>query len=110
AVVGRGFPWKVNHATFVLAPTGLALSTSGTLYVAQTLGNHITAIPNALTRTTPIVDGTSTLTKGGALDSPLGLVMAPNGDLIATNGNNGSAVEISPQGHQVATATLVHNG
>src|SRR6202040_4204800 len=48
AVVGRGFPWKVNHATFVLAPTGLALSTSGTLYVAQTLGNHITAIPNAL--------------------------------------------------------------
>jgi hypothetical protein len=36
--------------------------------------------------------------------------MAPNGDLIATNGNNGVATEISPQGRQVATATLVPNG
>jgi hypothetical protein len=78
--------------------------------VLQTLGNHITVIPNALTRTTSIVDGKSTLTKGGALNSPLGLAIAPNGDLIATNGNNGVAVEISPQGHQVASATLVHNG
>jgi hypothetical protein len=36
--------------------------------------------------------------------------MAPNGDLIATNGNNGVATEITPQGHQIATATLVPNG
>jgi hypothetical protein len=109
-IVGRGFPWKVDHATFVLAPTGLALSTSGTLYVAQTLGDRITAIPNALTRATSIVDGTSTLTRGGALNSPLGLLVAPNGDLLATNGGNGAIVEISPQGHQVATAALVRNG
>jgi len=109
-IVGTGFPWKVNHATFVLAPTGVALSHSGTLYVAQTLGNHITAIPNALTRSTAVKDGTSTLTKGGALNSPLGLIMAPNGDLIATNANNGVATEVTPHGHQVATATLVPNG
>jgi hypothetical protein len=109
-IVGRGFPWKVNHATFILAPTGLALSASGTLYVVQTLGNTITSIPKALTRTSSVLYGTSTLTRGGALSAPLGLVLAPNGDLIATNGNNGIAVEISPQGHQVATATLVPNG
>jgi hypothetical protein len=109
-IVGTGFPWQVDHATFVLAPTGLALSTSGTLYVAQTLGNHITAIPNALARETPVKDGTSTLAKGGALNAPLGLVMAPNGDLIATNGDDGVAVELTPQGRQVATATLVPNG
>jgi hypothetical protein len=109
-IVGTGSPWKVNHATFVLAPTGLALSRAGTLYVAQTLGNHITAIPHALTRSTSVKDGTSTLTKGGGLNSPLGLVIAPNGDLIATNANNGVATEITPQGHQIATATLVPNG
>jgi hypothetical protein len=64
-IVGTGFPWQVNHATFVLAPTGLAVSNAGTLYVGQTLGNHITAIPDALTRSTPVKDGTSTLTKNG---------------------------------------------
>jgi len=109
-VVGSGFPWLVNHATFVLAPTGVAISASGTLYVVETIGNHITVIPNALSRTTPVKDRSNTLTKGGALNAPLGLLMAPNGDLIAVNGNNGIAVEISPSGHQVATATLVPNG
>jgi hypothetical protein len=109
-VVGSNFAWQVNHATFMLSPTGLAVSTSGTLYVVETIGNHITAIPNALARTTPVKDRSSTLTKGGALNAPLGLLAAPNGDLIAVNGNNGRAVEISPQGHQVATATLVPNG
>ena len=109
-VVGTGFAWQVNHATFVLGPTGLALGTNGTLYVAQTLGSHVTAIPDALTRSSPIADGTSTLTSGGHLDAPLGLTLAPNGDVIAVNGNNGNAVEITPAGQQIAAATLVPNG
>jgi predicted lipoprotein with Yx(FWY)xxD motif len=109
-VVGTGFAWQVNHATFVLGPTGLALGTNGTLYVAQTLGSHITAIPDALTRSAPITDGTSTLTSGGHLDAPLGLMLAPNGNVIAVNGNNGNAVEMTPAGQQIASATLVPNG
>jgi len=109
-VVGTGFAWQVNHATFMLGPTGLAVGGNGTLYVAQTLGNHITAIPDALTRTAPIADGTSTLTSGGRLDAPLGMTLAPNGDVIAVNGNNGNAVEITPAGRQIAAATLVPNG
>ncbi len=109
-IIGTGFAWKVNHDTFVLGPTGLALGTNDTLYVAQTLGSHITAIPNASTRTSPIVDGASTLTSGGFLDAPLGMTLAPNGDVIATNGNNGNAVEITPQGKQIARTTLVRNG
>ena len=36
--------------------------------------------------------------------------MAPNGDLIATNGNDGNAVEISTAGHQVGKRTLVPKG
>jgi len=108
--IGTGFFWKGNKAAFVLAPTGLALSRTGTLYVAETPSNHITAIHDALTRTTPIRDGSSTLFSGGGLDAPLGMTMTPNGDVLVVNGNDGNAVEITPQGKQVATTTLVKNG
>ena len=50
------------------------------------------------------------LSAGGALNAPLGMTIAPNGDLIVVNGNNGNAVEITPAGHQVATRTLIKNG
>lgn len=109
-VVGSRFKWQVNNPTFMLGPTGLALSKTGVLYVAQTLGSHVTAIPNALNRTTPVTDSSSILSRGGGLNEPLGAVMAPNGDLLVTNGGNGNIVEITPQGRQVATRTLVHNG
>jgi predicted lipoprotein with Yx(FWY)xxD motif len=109
-LVGTAFPWEVNKPTFVLGPTGVALGSNGVLYVAQTLGNHITAIPDALTRTSPVADGSSTLTSGGFLNAPLGMVIAPNGDLIVTNGNDGNIVEITPQGRQIAKITLVKNG
>ena len=74
------------------------------------MGSRITKIPNAMTRTTAVADGTNTLSSGGGLNGPLGLVAAPNGDVIALNGNDGNAVEISPQGKQVAKVTLVANG
>jgi sugar lactone lactonase YvrE len=109
-LVGTAFPWEVNKATFVLGPTGLALGSNGVLYVAETLDNQITAIPDALTRTTPIADGSSTLTSGGALNAPLGMVLAPNGDLLVTNGSDGNIVEITPQGRQIAKLALVRNG
>jgi len=54
--------------------------------------------------------GAEVLTAGGSLSGPLGLTAAPDGDLIAVNGNNGNAVEISPGGRQVATVTLVPHG
>ena len=108
--IATGLFWKANKAAFVLAPTGLALGHNGTLYVAETPSNHITAIPDALTRVKPVKDGTSTLVTGGALNAPLGMTMAPNGDLIVMNGDDGTAVEVSPQGKQVATRELLHNG
>ena len=54
--------------------------------------------------------GAGDLTSGGALNGPLGLTIAPNGDLIAVNGNDGRAIEITPTGHQTATVTLVPHG
>ncbi len=110
AVIGTDFPWRANKAALVLAPTGLALGGNGTLYVDDTLTNSVSAIPQALTRASAITAAAGTLSTGGALDAPLGMTLAPNGDLVVVNGNNGNAVEITPSGRQVATRTLIKNG
>jgi hypothetical protein len=47
-----------------------------------------------------------TVSSGGALDGPLGMVSAPNGDLLAANGGNGNIVEITPFGRQVASPQI----
>jgi hypothetical protein len=109
-VVGSGYPWQANKAAVVLAPTGLTLGHNGTLYVADTQTNTISAIPQATTRTTAQAATAGLLSAGGALDAPLGMTLAPNGNLIVVNGNNGNAVEITPAGHQLTTRTLVKNG
>jgi hypothetical protein len=110
AVIGTDFPWRANKAALILAPTGLALGGNGTLYVDDTLTNSVSAIPGALTRTSAITAAGGNLSAGGALDAPLGMTLAPNGDLVVVNGNNGDAVEITPAGKQVATKTLIKNG
>jgi hypothetical protein len=109
-VIGTNFPWRANKAALILAPTGLALSGNGTLYVDDTLTDGVSAIPHALTRTTAVTATGSTLSAGGALDGPLGMTLAPNGDLVVVNGNNGDAVEITPAGKQLATRALIKNG
>jgi hypothetical protein len=109
-VVGGGYPWRADKAALVLAPTGLALGHNGTLYVANTQTNTISAIPQATTRTTAQAATAGLLSAGGALDAPLGMTLAPNGDLVVVNGNNGNAVEITPAGRQLTTKTLVKNG
>jgi hypothetical protein len=109
-VIGAHYPWRANKAALVLAPTGLALSRNGTLYVADTLTNTISAIPHALTRGNAMQATAAAISIGGALSAPLGMTLAPNGDLVVVNGNNGDAVEITPQGRQLATKTLVKNG
>ena len=78
--------------------------------MADTLTNTVSAIPQALNRTTPVAATASTLSAGGGLDAPLGMTLAPNGDLVVVNGNNGDAVEITPAGRQLTTRTLVKNG
>jgi hypothetical protein len=109
-IVGSGFPWRQDKAALVQGPTGLALGRGGTLYVASTTSSSISAITHALSRTSPISSGHAVLTSGGALNGPLGLTAVPDGDLIAVNGNNGNAVEITPNGRQVATVALAPHG
>ena len=109
-VIGTDFPWRANKAALILAPTGLALGGNGTLYVDDTLTNSVSAIPQALTRTSAITAVAGNLSTGGALHAPLGMTIAPNGDLVVVNGNNGNAVEITPAGKQILTKTLIKNG
>jgi hypothetical protein len=109
-VIGTHFPWRANKAALILAPTGLALGGDGTLYVDDTLTNSVSAIPRALTRTSAITAIQANLSAGGALHAPLGMTIAPNGDLIVVNGGNGNAVEITPAGKQILTKTLIKNG
>jgi hypothetical protein len=102
-VIGSGFAEELNSSALVLGPTGVALSQDGTLYVSDTVDNRLAVIPFAWRRSTPVPDGGQTLTSGGSLNSPLGMTLAPNGDLITVNAGDGNAVETTPSGQQVAT-------
>jgi hypothetical protein len=97
-VIANGFPERTDPAALVVGPTGVALGRDGTLYVADTQGNRIAAVPDALTRQTPLGGGGSTIAVGGYLAGPLGLTIAPNGDILTANANDGNMVETTPAG------------
>ena len=99
--VATGFPEELNSSALVLGPTGVALEPDGTLYVADTVQSRIAAIPFATSRFFPASGGGFTVSQGGSLNAPLGLAVAPGGDLITVNGNDGNAVEVTPFGMQV---------
>jgi hypothetical protein len=104
-VIASGIPWRDDPEALVVGPTGVALANNGTLYLADTEGNRITAIPQALTRTTAAADGGTTVTSGGKLKQPLGLTLAPNGDILTSNAGDGNIVETTPAGQQLIAQT-----
>ncbi len=95
-VIGEGFGEQADKGVFVIGPTGLALGADGTLYVSDAIGNRITAIADAATRSSSAGTGRE-VTKDGLLKRPLALAMTPGGHLLVTNGLNGQVVEIDPQ-------------
>jgi hypothetical protein len=97
-VIANGFPERTDPAALVIGPTGVALGEEGILYVADTLGNRIAAVPNALDRQTPLGAGGTTVALGGYLNNPLGMALAPNGDVLTANANDGNIVETTPAG------------
>jgi NHL repeat len=104
--IATGFPEELNSSALVLGPTGVALEPNGTLYVADTVHSRIAAIPFATSRFFPASGGGVTVSQNGSLNSPLGLSVVPGGDLVAVNGNDGNAVEVTPLGAQVDTLTI----
>jgi len=107
--IGSGFPQRTDPAAMVIGATGAALAPNGTLYVANGVDSAINAIPNATWRSTSAGTGTA-ITKGGSLNTPLGLIMAPNGDVLTVNGANGLIVETTPSGTQIAKKALDSSG
>jgi hypothetical protein len=108
-VVGSGYPQRTDLMAFVIGPTGLGLGRHGTLYVAETLTNRIFAIPNAIARRRTAGEG-ALVTKGGKLNMPLGLAIAPGGHLLTVNAGNGKIVETTPAGDQVFSRLLDASG
>ena len=108
-VIGSGFPETLNSAALVIGPTGAGLGANGVLYVADTLNNRIAGIPDAVFRGSD--DGPGfTVSQGHHLNGELGLVIAPNGDILTVNGGNGNLVEVTPSGAQIAVSRLDSSG
>ena len=102
-VIGKGLPERTDPAALVVGPTGVGLS-NGKLFVANSAGNAIGAISGAMSRSTPAAP--TMISKGKHLNDPLGLAIAPNGDVLTTNGGDGKLVETTPSGSQVAVRVL----
>jgi hypothetical protein len=107
--IGSGFPQRTDPAALVIGPTGLGLAPNGTLYVADSLSSRIAAIPASTSRASSAGTG-MTVTSGGSLSTPLGLTLAPNGDVLTVNGANGLIVETTPAGMQIAKKMLDSSG
>lgn len=125
-VIGSGFSERTDPAALVIGPTGVGLSPvchasdpddctrevenrERALYVADTLNNRIAVIPDAIDRTTSAGVG-ATLSHGGSLNFPLGLTVAPNGEVLTVNGGDGLITEITPGGVQIARTLLDNTG
>ena len=127
-VIGSGFAERTDPAALVIGPTGVGLRAScasdsydcgehgdgehgdgALLYVADTLNNRIAVIDHPLGRTTSAGTG-RTLTSGGSLNGPLGLIVTPGGDLLTVNGDDGFVTEISPGGTQRDKVLLDDSG
>jgi hypothetical protein len=108
-VIGSRFGQRTDPAALVVGPTGLGLNSHGTLFVADSVGNRITAIPGALIRRSSAGTG-RVVTTGGKLSTQLGLAIAPNGHVLTVNAGNGKLVETTRAGRQIASKLLDNTG
>jgi hypothetical protein len=109
-VIGSGFSERTDPGALVIGPTGVGLSKDGlVLYVADSLNNRIAAIPFPVFRQSSAHTGL-TITTGGALNDPLGLTVAANGDILTANGDDGFMVQTTPGGFQVSKNLLDSSG
>jgi hypothetical protein len=113
--IASGYTFRGDPAAFELGPTGLAFNaTTHTLYVASTADNKVYAIPGADTAGTQTGTGSVVFKDKGHLHGPLGLAIAPDGNLIASQGDainpskrqTSELVEFTPKGKFVGQFSL----
>ena len=113
--IASGYAHRGDPAALELGPTGLAFDAAhDTLYVASTLDNKIFAIPNAELIRHDHGTGTVIYTDNTHLHGPIGLALAPNGNLITANADSVNAdpnqqselVEFTKRGQFVAQLSL----
>jgi len=86
--IASGYTHRGDPAALAIGPTGLAYDASrDLLYVASTGDNEIFSVANAGTTTSDNGTGNVVYSDNAHLRGPLGLVLAPNGHLITTNGD-----------------------
>ncbi len=86
--IASGYSHRTDPNALVVGPTGLAYDArTDTLYVASTGDNAIYAIKDASDPTKDRGLGKVVVQDPQHLHGPLGLILAPNGDLIAANGD-----------------------
>lgn len=108
--IGSKFEERTDPAALVIGPTGVALdSVNDILYINDSLTNRVQAIHDALVRTTSAFTGV-TVSSGGFLNDPLGLALAPNGNLAVVNGDDGNIIEITPAGAQIFHQLIDNTG
>jgi hypothetical protein len=95
--IASTFPERTDPDALVIGPTGLGLAADGTLFLADTLNNRIAAISDAVNRTTD-AGNSATVAQGGTIKAPLGLAIAPNGNILTVNAADGLMVETTPSG------------
>lgn len=86
--IASGYAHRCDPAALVVGPTGLALDKErDILYVASTGDNAIYSIQHASVTATDHGTGRVVIQDPVHLHGPLGLVRAPNGDLITSQGD-----------------------
>lgn len=113
--VASGYTQQPDLAVFWLGPTGLAFDAKkDILYVASTDDNTIFAIPDAAKTHGQTGTGSVVYQDPAHLRGPLGLALAPNGDLLTTNGDGVNSdptqaselIEFTPTGQFVGQLSL----
>jgi DNA-binding beta-propeller fold protein YncE len=115
--IASGYTHRCDPAAFVLGPTGVALDWKhDVLYVASTADNIIYGIDDASDTQADVGRGRVVVDDQDHLHGPLGLALAPNGDLVSAQGDavnpnpdpNGQSlwVEFTPQGKFVAQFSI----
>ena len=117
--IASSYDHRVDPTAVVVGPTGLAFDArTETLYVASTGDNAIYAVHEAGETRHDRGKGDLVYADMAHLRGPLGLVLAPNGNLIAANGDavNGDPnhpselIEFTRTGHFVAASSVDPGG